>query len=458
MRYLPSTAFAKRCVLCSSRLLRLIPSGSHLPLVDQQNILKREMGVAIASGVHTLNKVSGGGVAGKDNSLLGINLGNVATCSVANPSKSITYARRQQVLSPLSQLVTMKVLSSKMSTKDSSEDSPSSLLDKFKSRLGFKQSNYVSVRKEDIDNEVSKENAISEDIELKMEKVKNGGSLKDLGTSTDDEEIVSVTRDEVNPGVLWERREKDVKAEERRPLLTSPGFSFSAAGLLFPYHLGVCECLMEHGYLTENTPLAGSSAGALVCAVVASGLKMSDALLATKGLAKDCRDNGTAFRLGAVLRAYLETSLPEDAHLRSSGRIRVAVTQVFRQPRGLLVDQFDSKEDLINALHTSCFIPGYLAPRPVTLFRNRICVDGGITLFMPPTAAEKTIKVCAFSAAAWGIQGIEISPDYNPKESRASNRQLLNWALEPAGDDILDGLYELGYEDALVWVKRQRQQ
>lgn len=129
----------------------------------------------------------------------------------------------------------------------------------------------------------------------------------------------------------------------------------------------------------------------------------------------------------------------------------VAVTQVFRQPRGLLVDYFDSKEDLINALLTSCFIPGYvqkllwppkrvlfnmpkqklrkycrvscqhliyvswllwfcshkpltsphkscwklwfryLAPRPVTVFRNRICVDGGITLFMPPTAADQTV-------------------------------------------------------------------
>jgi hypothetical protein len=42
-----------------------------------------------------------------------------------------------------------------------------------------------------------------------------------------------------------------------------------------------------------------------------------------------------------------------------SGDGTVAVTQVFRQPRGLLVDSFDSKEDLINALHTSCFIPGY---------------------------------------------------------------------------------------------------
>jgi hypothetical protein len=34
-----------------------------------------------------------------------------------------------------------------------------------------------------------------------------------------------------------------------RPGLVSPGFSFSAAGFLFPYHLGVAQCLIEHGYI-----------------------------------------------------------------------------------------------------------------------------------------------------------------------------------------------------------------
>lgn len=48
----------------------------------------------------------------------------------------------------------------------------------------------------------------------------------------------------------------------------------------------------------ETTPLAGSSAGAIVCAVIASGASMQEALTATKVLAEDCRLRGTAFRLG----------------------------------------------------------------------------------------------------------------------------------------------------------------
>ena len=53
--------------------------------------------------------------------------------------------------------------------------------------------------------------------------------------------------------------------------------------------------------MQDTTPLAGSSAGAIVCAVIASGASMEDALKATKVLAEDCRTKGTAFRLGVFL-------------------------------------------------------------------------------------------------------------------------------------------------------------
>ncbi|KAG6651942.1 hypothetical protein CIPAW_06G148500 [Carya illinoinensis] len=271
-------------------------------------------------------------------------------------------------------------------------------------------------------------------------------------TVSSEERIGAVMEDEIEPQVIWEQRVKDVEAERERRVVTSPGFSFSAAGLLFPYHLGVAQFLIEKGYIKETTPLAGSSAGAIVCAVIASGATMQEALKATKILAEDCRNRGTAFRLGAVLRDVLYNFLPDDAHIRSSGRVRVAVTQILWRPRGLLVDQYDSKEDLINAVFTSSFIPGYLAPRPATLFRNRLCIDGGLTLFMPPTSAAQTVRVCAFPASRLGLQGIGISPDCNP-ENRASPRELFNWALEPAEDYVLDRLFELGYQDAAVWAE-----
>ncbi|MQL91134.1 hypothetical protein Taro_023751 [Colocasia esculenta] len=112
------------------------------------------------------------------------------------------------------------------------------------------------------------------------------------------EAIATAVEDRVDQEVIWEQRPEDVEAENKRKKVTSPGFSFSAAGLLFPYHLGVSQLLLEKGYITETTPLSGSSAGAIVCAVIASGNTMQDALKVTKLLAEDCRSNGTAFRLG----------------------------------------------------------------------------------------------------------------------------------------------------------------
>lgn len=52
-----------------------------------------------------------------------------------------------------------------------------------------------------------------------------------------------------NEVVVWEQRQVDVEAERRRKVVTSPGFSFSAAGLLFPYHLGVADFLLKNGYI-----------------------------------------------------------------------------------------------------------------------------------------------------------------------------------------------------------------
>ncbi|KAL3651594.1 hypothetical protein CASFOL_004596 [Castilleja foliolosa] len=100
----------------------------------------------------------------------------------------------------------------------------------------------------------------------------------------------------------------------------------------------------------------------------------------------------------------------------------------------------DCKEDLINAVFTSSFIPGFLAPRPATMFRSQLCIDGGLTLFMPPTSATQTLTRTGFGT------------DCNPG-NRASPRELFNLALEPEADDILDKLFELGYRDAAVWAE-----
>lgn len=65
----------------------------------------------------------------------------------------------------------------------------------------------------------------------------------------EDDRIAAVEPDEMNPAMHWGLRHKDVEAEKHRKLDVRQGFSFSAAGLLFPYYLGACQCLKERDHI-----------------------------------------------------------------------------------------------------------------------------------------------------------------------------------------------------------------
>ena len=71
----------------------------------------------------------------------------------------------------------------------------------------------------------------------------------------------------------------------------------------------------------------------------------------------------------------------------------VAITQLLPRPRALVVDTFTSKQDVINALLASCWIPGYFGVRPFILFRGAACIDGAFSVFAPASAAKMTVKV-----------------------------------------------------------------
>ena len=87
------------------------------------------------------------------------------------------------------------------------------------------------------------------------------------------------------------------------------GFGFSAAGMIFPYHVGAWEVLIETGLLTSDTPVAGASAGALVAAMHACGVSPDDGKRILMSVLADCRENGVVGRVGSVLEAALRREL-----------------------------------------------------------------------------------------------------------------------------------------------------
>jgi len=210
-------------------------------------------------------------------------------------------------------------------------------------------------------------------------------------------------------------------------------FGFSAGGLLFPFYVGVCRGLEEAGYLSANTKLAGASAGSLIAACVNCGLPMDTVSNLCEDLMDDCRRHGTRGRLGILLEEFLRTALPEDAHIRCTGQTFVAVSSVessprkglgmlgglgnfgnFGTPTGQLVSEFSDRDDLIEALMTSCHIPLWMDGRLTSSFRGSMHMDGGVTNFipLPPDDGTPGVRVSCFGAKQMGlVYDIGIAPD-----------------------------------------------
>lgn len=185
-------------------------------------------------------------------------------------------------------------------------------------------------------------------------------------------------------------------------------FSFSPAGLLLPYHLGALDYLTSEGYVTEDTPLAGSSAGSLAVVISALNIPLDVAMKTIYALEEDLRTNGTAYRLKKAVEEHMERILPDDAHLRLNRRrapVFVTYTHVARL-KGVLVSRFESKRDLIACLCASCNIPFYFSRKPTLKCRGYHCVDGYFSdrknFGCPDLPAEymgyKLVRILPFSA------------------------------------------------------------
>ena len=64
-----------------------------------------------------------------------------------------------------------------------------------------------------------------------------------------------------------------------------------------------------------------------------------------------------SFDIQTCILEGMRNNLPEDAHLRVNGKLHISLTRVY-DGKSIIVSQFNSREDLIQALLCACFIPG----------------------------------------------------------------------------------------------------
>nr|XP_020449016.1 patatin-like phospholipase domain-containing protein 2 [Monopterus albus] len=146
--------------------------------------------------------------------------------------------------------------------------------------------------------------------------------------------------------------------------------SFAGCGFRSIYYLGALSCILERvpQLVRGASKIGGASSGCLVAAAVTVGFPIEQFCNEVLKMAREARKHALGvfhpgFNMLQMIWVGLVEKLPEDAHLRASGKLCVSLTRM-ADGKNVLVSEFNSREELIQVLMCSCFFPVYCGFTP----------------------------------------------------------------------------------------------
>ncbi|XP_066489583.1 1-acylglycerol-3-phosphate O-acyltransferase Pnpla3-like [Tiliqua scincoides] len=240
--------------------------------------------------------------------------------------------------------------------------------------------------------------------------------------------------------------------------------SFAGCGFLGVYHIGAATCLRERAphLLRDARHVYGASAGALAGAVLLGGGSLVEACAAVMAVAKEARKRNLgplhpSFNVMKIMRDGLYKNLPENTHQLMAGKLCISLTRV-SDGKNVLVSNFNSKEEVVQALLCSSFVPIYCGLIPPS-FRGVRYVDGGLSNNLPQHDSKNTITISPFSGEC------DICPKANSAnfhemnftntsiQFSLGNMYRLTQALFPPEPKVLGEFCEQGYLDAFRFLR-----
>jgi len=231
------------------------------------------------------------------------------------------------------------------------------------------------------------------------------------------------------------------------------------------YHVGSASCLQSFAPFLLQNKIAGASAGALTAAAIIGNVALPDIAREVLKVVVNASEKilgpfNPNFNLNNMLKEGLTRLLPDDIHLVANNKLYISITRAVDR-KNIIVSQFDSKEDLINVLLASSFIPflsGYIPPR----YNGDLVLDGGYSDNVP-TFQGNTITVSPFSGdqdispedtcelgALLNLQ-LSTGPTTSITVSR-DNIQRLRMALIPPKPEDLLSICEQGFRDTFRFL------
>uniref|UniRef100_A0A8C6RK90 Omega-hydroxyceramide transacylase n=1 Tax=Nannospalax galili TaxID=1026970 RepID=A0A8C6RK90_NANGA len=246
---------------------------------------------------------------------------------------------------------------------------------------------------------------------------------------------------------------------------TPHSISFSGSGFLSYYQAGAVDALRDLAprMLDTTHRFAGTSAGAVIAALVVCGIEMEEYLrVLNKGLAEVKKSFlgplSPSCKMVQMMRQFLYQALPEDSYKFATGKLHVSLTRL-TDGENVVVSEYTSKEELIEALYCSCFVPVYCGFIPPT-YRGERYIDGGFTSMQPCAFWTDSITISTFS----GQQDIcprdcpAIFHDFRmfnfSFQFSLENITRMTHALFPPDLVILQDYYYRGYDDAVSYLRR----
>ncbi|EFN69552.1 Patatin-like phospholipase domain-containing protein 2 [Camponotus floridanus] len=238
--------------------------------------------------------------------------------------------------------------------------------------------------------------------------------------------------------------------------------SFAGCGFLGIYHVGVAVCFKKYAPHLLLDKISGASAGAIAACSLLCDLPLGEMTSNVLRLAREARQHplgpfSPSFNVQHFLLDSMQKFLPEDAHIRVNGKLHISMTRVY-DGKSVIVSQFNSKEDLMQALLASSFIPffsGLLPPR----FHGIRYMDGAFSDNLP-TLDENTITVSPFCGESdicprdISSQLFHVNLANTSIELSKQNIYRFTKILFPPKTEILSNMCKQGFDDALRFLHR----
>ncbi|KAM9376216.1 patatin-like phospholipase domain-containing protein 2 [Pholidichthys leucotaenia] len=241
--------------------------------------------------------------------------------------------------------------------------------------------------------------------------------------------------------------------------------SFAGCGFMGIYYIGAASCILERfpRFIENASKVYGSSAGSLTAAILTLGVPLEKCCADLMSMAKEARKHKLgplhpSFNLLKRVQDTLLKHLPEDAHVRATGKLCVSLTRVY-DGKNVLVSDFDSRDELIQALVCSCFVPFYCGVIPPT-YRGVHYVDGAVSDNMPRCQKKTTITFSPYAGES------DVSPKggniYLPEvrfsnvsfQVNAENVYRVTSTFFPPEPEAMAEICHGGYMDALCFLEQ----